>query len=206
MKSIFLLTSYFIKSLSTAYLFTKRVKIAFLVRILKPLFRSCGSEVWFDPYGSYTYSNINIGNKVKIGTGAEFIAANTTITIGNNVMFGPNVTIRGGNHNTSVLGKYMYDVIEKKPEDDVSVVIEDDVWIGTRSIILKGVRIGRGAIIAAGTVVTKDVPPYAIAGGIPARVIKWRWTIDQILSHEKALYPLDARLNETSLLAARRSL
>jgi len=51
------------------------------------------------------------------------------------------------------------------------VVIEDDVWIGCRSIILKGVRIGRGAVIAAGSVVTKDIPAGAIAGGVPARVL-----------------------------------
>jgi len=52
------------------------------------------------------------------------------------------------------------------------VVIEDDVWIGCRAIILKGVRIGRGSIIAAGAVVTKDVPPYTVAGGVPARIIQ----------------------------------
>jgi galactoside O-acetyltransferase len=51
------------------------------------------------------------------------------------------------------------------------VVIEDDVWIGCRSIVLKGVRIGRGAVIAAGSVVTKDIPAGAIAGGVPARVL-----------------------------------
>lgn len=60
--------------------------------------------------------------------------------------------------------------------DSVSkpVVIGDDVWIGARSIILKGVHIGKGAVIAAGAVVTKDVPEYAIVGGVPAKVIKYR--------------------------------
>lgn len=54
------------------------------------------------------------------------------------------------------------------------IVIGDDVWIGARSIILKGVHIGKGAVIAAGAVVSRDVPEYAIVGGVPARVIKYR--------------------------------
>lgn len=55
------------------------------------------------------------------------------------------------------------------------ITIEDDVWIGYGATILSGVKIGQGAVIAAGAVVTRDVPPYAIAGGVPAKVIKWRF-------------------------------
>ncbi|CAG0905860.1 unnamed protein product, partial [Darwinula stevensoni] len=80
-------------------------------------------------------------------------------------MFGPNVTIMGGNHNTSVIGAFMYDVREKLPENDQPVIIEDDVWVGTGVIILKGVTIGKGSIIAAGSVVTKSCKPYSILGG-----------------------------------------
>jgi serine acetyltransferase len=89
----------------------------------------------------------------------------------------------------------MYDVLEKKPGDDLPVVIEDDVWIGTGVIILKGVRIGRGSIIAAGALVKKDVPPYSIVGGVPARRLKVRWNSDQIQRHEALLYPPDKRLS-----------
>ena len=62
---------------------------------------------------------------------------------------------------------------EAKSKGDI--IIKDDVWIGTNAIILSGVTIGQGAIIAAGAVVTKDVPPYAIAGGNPAQIIKYRF-------------------------------
>lgn len=75
-----------------------------------------------------------------------------------------------------------YDFNERLP-----IVIKHDVWIGARSIILDGVVIGTGAIIAAGAVVTKDVPPYAIVGGVPAQIIKYRFdqmTIDKLLSSE----------------------
>lgn len=61
-----------------------------------------------------------------------------------------------------------------------NIVIEDDVWIGTRAIIMSGVHIGRGAVIAAGAVVTKDIPEYGVAAGVPAKVIKTRFTEGQI--------------------------
>ena len=68
-------------------------------------------------------------------------------------------------------------MIEKDKEIDVKIgaCIEDDVWIGNNAVILPGVRVGRGAVIAAGCVVTKDVPPYAIWGGVPGHLIKWRF-------------------------------
>lgn len=65
------------------------------------------------------------------------------------------------------------------------VIVGNDVWIGTKVLVLGGVRIGDGAVIAAGAVVTKDVPPYAIVGGVPAKVIKYRFTqpvIDKLMS------------------------
>ena len=64
--------------------------------------------------------------------------------------------------------------------DGYSSIIGNDVWIGNQALIIGGVRIGDGAIIAAGSVVTKDVPPYAIVGGIPARIIRFRFDNDQI--------------------------
>jgi len=137
--------------------------------LLRPLFRTCGKNVRFDGFGYYSFHTISIGNDVFIGQGAHFSASVSEIRIGSKVMFGPNVMIRGGNHNTSVVGAYMADVKMKRPEDDQPVVIEDDVWVGCNATILKGVRVGRGAVIAAGAVVTRSVPPYAIVGGVPAK-------------------------------------
>lgn len=130
--------------------------------LYRPLFGNLGKNIRFDPYGLYSYKTIFVGNDVFIGYGAVFQATESRIIIGNKVMFGPNVTIMGGDHNTSVVGKFMYDVKEKRPEDDQPVIIEDDVWVGTGAIILKGVTIGRGSIVAAGSVVTQDVLPYTI--------------------------------------------
>jgi maltose O-acetyltransferase len=77
---------------------------------------------------------------------------------------------------------------EKRPQDDPGVVIEDDVWIGTRAVVLAGVKIGRGAVVAAGALVTRDVAPYAIVGGNPAKIIRMRWDDETIRHHEHILY------------------
>lgn len=168
--------------------------------LYKPMFRHCGRNVILGMRGSiFTFGNISIGDNVCIGRGATFVSLLSTIDIGNKVMFGPNVTIYTGDHNTGVLGKAMWDTHEKRPEDDQPVVIEDDVWVGTNTTILKGVRVCRGAVVAAGAVVTRDVPPYSVVGGLPAKVLKWRWTVEEILEHERQLYAAEGRLSRERL-------
>lgn len=169
---------------------------------MQSLFGSRGKRLRFDPDGYYTYHNIHLGDDVIIGRGATLMAAESRIRIGNKVMFGPEVMLIAGNHNTGVCGQAMFDVKEKRPEDDQDIVIEDDVWVGARAIILKGVIIRRGAIIAAGAVVTREVPPYAVVAGNPAKVVRFRWTPDEILAHERALYAATERLTRESLQAA----
>lgn len=71
--------------------------------------------------------------------------------------------------------------------DEYKIIVEDDVWIGNGAIILSPVRIGRGAIIAAGSGVTEDIPQYAVVAGNPARVLKMRFTPEQIVEHERIL-------------------
>lgn len=174
--------------------------------IYRPLFGAHGKNFLFDPDGDYSYSTIFVGNDVFLGPKARLSAPRSSIVIGSKVMFGPEVCVMGGNHRTDIIGRFMADVVEedKRPEDDKGVVIEDDVWIGARSTILHGVRIGRGAIVGAGAVVTRNIPPYAIAGGIPARVLKWRWSIDSILRHEASLYSTERRLTPLELAATRQ--
>lgn len=164
--------------------------------LLRSLFASHGENLLFDPDGTYSFGNIFIGDDVSLGQRPILLATRSQIKIGNHVMFGPEVTIRGGNHRIDLVGRFMKSVKddEKRSEDDLGVVIEDDVWVGTRAIILHGVTIGRGAVVAAGAVVTRDVPPYAIVGGVPARIIRFRWDIDTILAHEKFLYPPEKRI------------
>lgn len=110
-----------------------------------------------------------IGDNVGIAANA-FIAMRGKVTIGDNTIFGPGVSIHAENHNFSDIDK----PIRKQGATRKGVTIGNDCWIGSKAIILDGVKIGNHTIIAAGAVVTKDVPDYAIVGGIPAKIIKRR--------------------------------
>lgn len=176
--------------LAKVVIFFKRVSSKILEYILRSHFKRYGKNFRFDPFGNYSFNTIEVGDDVYIGTGATFLASESKIVIGSKVMFGPNVTILGGDHNTGVIGKYMFDVKEKRPIDDLPVFIEDDVWIGASAIILKGVTISRGSIVAAGALVNKDIPAYSIAIGFPAKVIRKRWHDEDIQKHEKLLNDL----------------
>jgi len=168
---------------------------------LRSLFGSHGKEFRFDPGGFYSYPNIHVGDHSNLGFRPIVIAALSEIRIGNHVLFGPEVVIIGGGHNITVPGRFMCDVSEKTGNEDLGVTIEDDVWIGARAVLLHGVRVGRGSVIGAGSVVTKSVPPYAIVAGNPARVVRFRWDVDTILRHEDALYPPRERYSREQLQA-----
>jgi len=158
-----------------------------LMILYRPLFQAIGRNVWFDPFGEYSFRTISIGNDVFLGPGTMILASETTVEIGDKVMFGPNVSVIGGDHNTSVVGEEMFDVKQKRSDDDQPIRIERDVWIGAGAIILKGVTIGTGSIVAAGSVVTKSIPAYSIAAGVPATVVRARWTPEQQAEHLERL-------------------
>ncbi len=168
--------------------------------VYKKCMKSCGCNVFLRPSKSDIkgLNNIRIGNNTSIPRGAV-LSASVSLTIGNNVIFGPEPAIFTGNHRIDIVGRFMSDVHEKLPENDMPVTIEDDVWVGARVTILKGVTIERGCVVAAGSVVTKSLPCYSISGGIPAKVLKYRFTIDEILEHEKVLYPQEYRYTREQL-------
>lgn len=182
-----------------AILFSRRLWRRFRMYLLLPLLKEHGRNVWLDPEGLYSFENITIGSDVFLGQAPTLMATKSSIKIGNKVMFGPGVSLIGGSHNTAVCGRFMFDVRDKRPDDDQDIVIEDDVWIGSRAMVLQGVTVGRGAIVAAGSIVTKNVPAYSVVAGSPARVLKFRWSLDKILQHEQELYVPTERLSEQKL-------
>ncbi len=193
-----------VRLLVSSVLKLKSVWNRILILYYREKFAECGSNVTFNPMVSNIYyEHVSVGDFVYIGPGALLMATKEShIYIRNNVLIGPEVSIVAGNHSSHILGKLMYDYIieDKLSSDDEPVIIEDDVWIGTGAIILKGVTINRGSIIAAGALVTKDVPAYSIVGGVPARVLKYRWTPEEILQHESMIYPEDKRLSGEELI------
>jgi maltose O-acetyltransferase len=132
------------------------------------IFKKCGRNVNIERGALFGY-NIEIGDNSGIGVNAQ-LNSQGGIKIGSNVLMSPDVIIETQNHkHRDVTRPIMEQGSESSP-----VIIEDDVWIGSRAIILPGVRVGRSSIIGAGAVVTRDVPPFSVAVGVPARVIKKR--------------------------------
>lgn len=169
-------------------MFYRLINKLFLRRIRLVGFKSVGKNVIISEKSSFfKKKNISIGNNVYIGVNANFISSNADIHIGSHIMFGPNVTLITGSHRYNYVGKYLINVKDKLSKNDEDIFIENDVWIGTSSIILKGVKIGRGSIIGAGSIVTKDVLPYSIVGGNPAKHIKYRFTQSEIELHERLI-------------------
>jgi acetyltransferase-like isoleucine patch superfamily enzyme len=135
------------------------------------------STIFWSPH-----KKIILGNNVGIGHRCFF---QCDTIIGDKVAIAASVAfLNSDDHNYNIIGKTIWD---SGRGDKYEIIVEDDVWIGHGAIILSPVRIGRGAIIAAGAVVTKNVLPYSIVGGSPAKFIKWRFTKEEIIQHEQRL-------------------
>jgi acetyltransferase-like isoleucine patch superfamily enzyme len=148
----------------------------------KMCLRGLGSKSYIDYQTHFRYpSKISIGDDVWINRGCRFFASHqikdAVITVGNHVRFGPEVCIFSAGHDPR---------FRHLPDMAASVVVDDYCWIGGRSILLPGIHIGEGAVVAAGSVVTRDVPSWSIVGGVPARFIKSRE-----LEGENVVSPVD---------------
>lgn len=146
-----------------------------------------------NPKNVFLYGDNGLGNANIMTTNAKFImkphsgaAAGLKVITGNHSM---------------ILGRYYRSIKENEKIKglDKDIVVESDVWIGSNVTILSGVTIGRGCTIAAGAVVNRSTPPYCVVGGVPAKPIKFKWTIDEILEHERILYPEEERFTKEEL-------
>ncbi len=124
-------------------------------------------------YNCYLYAHNN--GSIKIGDGVNFnssvmvnAADDGQIAIGKNASFGPNVVIRASDHKYQKMGV----PIKEQGHTGGKITIGEDVWVGSNCVILPNVTIGDGAVIGAGAVVNRDIPPYALACGVPAKVVK----------------------------------
>ena len=147
-------------------------KIAFGAKVIRRfcgrmIMDVCGEDVNIEK-GAQFVSNMKLGK--RSGIGAHSIIANTTY-IGNDVMMARECIINPNNHKIDDLEVPMN---QQGFEPVKPVIIDDDVWIGSRVIILSGVHVHKGSVIAAGAVVTHDVPEFSVVGGVPAKVIRYR--------------------------------
>ena len=142
----------------------------FIKRIIQIIISKC-NETFID-------SNCEIGKYTYIGKRGGI----TKAVIGNYCTIGDNVYIGQGEHNYKqvALSGQLYSFNSYEEYTKKECIIGNDVWIGVGAIILRGVTIGNGAVIGANSVVTKDIPPYAVAVGSPARVVKYRFSEEKI--------------------------
>ena len=132
--------------------------------------RNCGTDLYiWDNVKIDCPRNISIGNRCRINSNT-WISGMGKIHIGNDVQIGPRVVILTANHTFNLVDQTIY----SQGSTIKNVSIGDDVWIGVNVVILPGVNIGTGCVIGAGSIVTKDIPPYSVAVGNPAKVIKMR--------------------------------
>lgn len=131
--------------------------------------------------GSNISKDIILGKHCYIGPRADICSQ---VEIKDYVMIGPQLIIMGSDHIMDIVGTPI--IFSGRPKQK-KTIIESDVWIASRVTILAGVKIGTGAIIAAGSVVTKDVEPYEVVGGIPAKKIRMRFNESEQEKHDAAL-------------------
>jgi maltose O-acetyltransferase len=137
--------------------------------LVRRIFKKCGKNVNVEQKAYFQNGfNIEIGDNSGIGVNANIP---NDMIIGNNVLMGPDVMIFSNTHHYEKKDRL---IREQGYEDPKPVIIEDDVWIGARAIILGGTHIQKGAVIGAGSVVTRDVEPYTVVAGAPAKEIKRR--------------------------------
>lgn len=138
----------------------------------------CPMDVWFWAPNR----DITLGDFVQFGPGCS---VQCDISIGTKVLIARRVAFVGrDDHRIDMVGRAIWD---SGRGDAHKTIVEDDVWIGYAAIVLSGVRIGRGSVVAAGAVVIHDVPPYSIVAGTPAKVVRMRFTPSEIAEHERRI-------------------
>lgn len=152
-----------------------------------PTYISCPKDVIMEPD-----TRIRKGTKIQNARG-------NTITIKRYTVLGINTIIVTNNHKCTVGVPQILLGVSRINDTNHNTIIGEDVWVGTNVTILCVDSIGRGSIIGACSTVTKDVPPYALVVGSPAKIVGVKFTIDQIIEHEKILYPESERYSREYL-------
>ena len=151
-----------------------------------------------NPKNVFFYEGCNIARAIISTTHGRFIVKKEAgIAEGLMVRTGYHMIVKGHFHH-EITDEYKINSGELSKYDG-DIIVGEDAWIGCNVTLLYGAIIGRGATIAAGAVVNKEVPPYSIWGGVPAKHIKFRWNIEEIMEHEEMLYPESERFSRKDL-------
>jgi acetyltransferase-like isoleucine patch superfamily enzyme len=168
MRSIYLLMYYILASKfpSNYFPFGKFFN-RFRVGVLKKLIKIGDENVIQQGFRFGNKGIVQVGNNCRINENVYIQSA----VLGNNILIAPNVAILASSHNFE---RTDIPIVEQGDTEIKTVIIEDDVWLGRNVIVLPGITIGSGVIVGAGSVVTKNIPPYSIVAGVPAKLIRKR--------------------------------
>lgn len=143
--------------------------------------------------------NVTLEDYTRIQNHFNFISYRGKLIVKKYAAIGAGCIVIPGDHIPTVgVPQYLAGKLHINDMDG-EIVVGEDAWVGAGTILLSHCQIGRGAVVAAGAVVTKPIPPYAVVAGIPAKIIATRFSIEQILQHESLLYPVEERMREEEL-------
>lgn len=162
----------------------------------------------------YCHENVQLNYPLRIDTPKNvFLYENTKVRDGVRIINSPkekvivkkytaiasNTTIVTSNHTSTVYIPHILLGSSHVNDKSSDIIIEEDVWVGTGAKLLAGTKLNRGCIVGAGAMVNKEIPPYAVVVGSPAKIISVKFSIEQIVEHEKALYPEEERFSREFL-------
>lgn len=170
--------------------------------ILKSGLGYCGKNVVLhkpnicsNPGNMYLYDNTSImKNWIVLSDTGRFIMKEHSIA-------STNLVVITGNHNRVIDHTLQDSIANRLADEEKDVICEEEVWLGSNVVLLPGVTIGRGATVAAGSVVNRDLPPYSLCAGVPAKVKKMYWTKEQILNHEEQVYAPEKRMTQEEIIS-----
>lgn len=163
------------------------------------LYGKCGKHVHLCPPLFITNpSHVFLDDYTRLQSNVQIILSEGKLILKKFSCIGAGTIIIPDNH-TPTVGIPQYLSNTHINDAGREIVIHEDVWIGAGSLLLSRCSVGRGAVIAAGSVVSKEVPPYAVVAGTPAKVIACRFTVEQILRHESILYPPEERMTRQEI-------
>lgn len=186
-------------------IFFRKLRLAYRwIRTAFPLkeeFGACGKNtVLLYPSRIYSPKSVFIGENVKLSSGLHILnAPSEKVIIKKYTVFAANCVIAPNNHVSTVTIPQFLLGASHVNDRSTDIVIDEDVWLGVGVTVLSGVHIGRGCIIGAGSLVTKSLPPYSVAVGSPARILKKKFSVEQIIRHELSLYPKEERFTREEL-------
>lgn len=155
----------------------------------------CGNNVTLGvPSLLSDFTLLHMHDDTEIGDGFCLVSRGGKFIMKHKACAATDITVITGNHAREI-GMYFNDYARHAENDiEKDVIVEEDVWLGTNAVLLSGVKVGRGATVGAGAVVRSNVPPYSIVTGNPAKVVGFSFKPEDIIEHEKILYPEEERL------------